>query len=125
MMLPGPFLSRLNLVMRTAVISLQSLKRFSRPLSDHIGINHNTKYYLPCSIVGWSDRYNLQATGIWWQSPHESQIKASPVPLPPSATLGVAYECTSVMRKRKSKMKKHKYKKLRKRTKFLRRKLGK
>ena len=39
--------------------------------------------------------------------------------------VGVAYECGSVMKKRRSKMNKHKYKKLRKRTKFLRRRLKK
>ena len=35
----------------------------------------------------------------------------------------VVYECGSVLKKRRSKMNKHKYKKLRKRTKFLRRRL--
>lgn len=62
--------------------------------------------------------------------PLKSDAERSPVtvskllPLPPSL-VGVAYDCGSVLKKRRSKMNKHKYKKWRKKTKFLRRRLKK
>ena len=125
-------LSTLNLVMRPAAVSLQ---RFSRPISNQAVIM--TKYYLPCCTactVRWSG-CNTQVTRSLCQPNYVSWIKTNLSPVQnhnslafnfnPDPVVGVAYECGSVLKKRRSKMNKHKYKKLRKRTKFLRRKLGK
>ncbi|RKP11779.1 hypothetical protein BJ684DRAFT_21644 [Piptocephalis cylindrospora] len=51
--------------------------------------------------------------------------RVSSIPPPPSSPSAPEIQATSVLRKRKLKMNKHKYKKLRKRTRALRRKLGK
>ncbi|KAI8076467.1 uncharacterized protein B0P05DRAFT_588124 [Gilbertella persicaria] len=91
-------------------------------------ISTNTTHVLDKAVFITPSTHTVSVASV---SDYVSRLRPFTVPAPPQPTMTTptkateALELTSVLRKRRLKMNKHKHKKLRKRTRALRKKLGK
>ena len=129
-MLRGTVLSTVGLFLRTGTSLFRSTRFISTLKSDYVAASR-TDHHFSFVADNWNNILrgkaisNKSCESRYYVGVSVLEKKEVFPATELDESVGVAYDCGSVLKKRRSKMNKHKYKKLRKRTKFLRRRLGK